>query len=639
MSKIRIAINAIPFSQGGGLTGLLGLCRGFDRLADECSIVVFAAKPETIRDAQSLGVTVEPVATSGGLLQRSFWQLSEFNNELQRLDCDVLISTNSMVPGISIPQIVHHQNLWCFTNLGLKDRPKDGMLKQVLRQRIAKYTLRRAHANVFVSEYLREVAEEVARTEPANSCVIHNGLDEAQLQSARNHLNTWCGEPIICAVQPNVRQKDSQTLVRALAALVAMRADVPWSLRIAGGGDWTTVLNLAKELNVLDRVHLEGHLGRQQLDELLGRSLCLMFTSYFESFGNPPIEAMSQGCPVIAVNATAMPEVIADAGVLVNKGDYAAFADTALRMWDDRAFRDRCLEKGHQRACVFDWNESASRFLGLAQKLVAARGSQHARLEKSRSPETYTRATCEAAGRTNGAMNAVQFHEMIAPTWERKYRRRSFRAREVVIDECLQGSSQMGSKWLDAGCGTGSLSRTLATRGSRVLGVDAARAMVEIAGKEAQRTGLGELLEFAHVDSIESMPLARAGFDGILCNSVVEYLHRPVVAIEEMTQCLRPGGMMLISVPNRASLFRTSLLFLHRISRLLGQKPLLEYLRYSINSYHRDEFSAILQAHGLEVMRVVPFGGPMPRALQRLRFLGPLNMYVARKAGKNLSKT
>lgn len=638
MSKLRIAINAIPFSPGGGLTGLMGLCRGFSRLADECSIVVFAAKPETIRESQSLGVEVESVATSGGLLQRSFWQLSEFNNELQRLRCDVLISTNSMVPGISIPQIVHHQNLWCFTNLGLKDRPKDGMFKQVLRQRIAKYTLRHAHANVFVSEYLREVAEQVARSEPANSCVIHNGLDDAQLQSARNRINRWCGEPIICGIQPNVRQKDSQTLVRALASLVTKRPDVPWSLRIAGGGDWTSLLNLAKELNVVDRVRLDGHLGRQQLDELLGRSLCLMFTSYFESFGNPPIEAMSQGCPVVAVNATAMPEVIADAGVLVSKGDYVAFADAALRMWEDREFRDRCIAKGYQRACAFDWNESASCFLGLAQKLVAARGSQHARLEKSGSLEPCIQATDEAPKRVNGAMNAVQFHEMIAPTWERKYRRRSFRAREVVIDECLRGSSQMGSRWLDAGCGTGSLSRTLATRGSRVLGVDAARAMVEIAGKEAQRTGLGELLEFAHVDSIESMPLPRSGFDGILCNSVVEYLHRPVVAIEEMAQCLRPGGMMLISVPNRASMFRSSLLLMHRLSRLLSEKPWLEYLKYSINSYNREEFSAILRAHGLEVMRIVPFGGPMPRLLQRLRFLGPLNMYVARKSGQGASQ-
>jgi glycosyltransferase involved in cell wall biosynthesis len=369
MNSVHIAINAIPFSPGGGLTGALGLSSAMKNL-DNVKVTVFASKPETIQAVRETGVTVVPVAQGRGLLGRSWWQVCRFDRALRELGCDVLISTNHALPLVSIPQIVHHQNLWCFAVPVPPDPPNGGMIKHWIAQRLAKASLKRAFANVFVSEYLRRSAQGVCPADEFRSQVIYNGLDKSQILVARSGASQWSGEPIVCAVQIAVRQKDNATLLRAFADLVRRRPEVPWKLEIAGGGDWTSYVRMSEELGIRDRVVWHGHLRRPDLDALFRRSLCLMFTSYFESFGNPPVEAMSQACPVIAVDATAMPEVIGDAGILVQRGDAPAFADAALSLWEQRERRDELVQRGLRKALRYSWDSTARQFVGIARDAV-----------------------------------------------------------------------------------------------------------------------------------------------------------------------------------------------------------------------------------------------------------------------------
>ena len=86
-----------------------------------------------------------------------------------------------------------------------------------------------------------------------------------------------------------------------------------------------------------------------------------------------------------------------------------------------------------------------------------------------------------SATRTGFAADAVAYHASLAGEWERRYRKRSFQMRQTVLLKCLHGWDLAGTVWLDAGCGTGTLARWLATRGCSVLGVDAASEMVAAA--------------------------------------------------------------------------------------------------------------------------------------------------------------
>jgi len=226
--------------------------------------------------------------------------------------------------------------------------------------------------------------------------------------------------------------------------------------------------------------------------------------------------------------------------------------------------------------------------------------------------------------------DAIAYHKQLAGDWERRYRKRSFRARQAVLLECLRGHDIEGRAWLDAGCGTGTLSRWLAERGCEVLGVDAAAEMIQRAVQLAE-VGNTSRLGFEQVESVARLPLPGRSRDGILCSSVLEYLVEPEKCLAEFARVLRPGGLLLVSVPNRNSIVRRTQLTCHRLGERVG-RSWFEFLDYSRNQYSTDEFEQELGGHGFCTERIVSFGGPLPQWVQRLRYWGPLLMFVARRS-------
>jgi hypothetical protein len=99
-----------------------------------------------------------------------------------------------------------------------------------------------------------------------------------------------------------------------------------------------------------------------------------------------------------------------------------------------------------------------------------------------------------------------------------------------------------------------------------------------------------------------------------------------------MARVLKPGGQLMLTSPKLRSLLRRTLVGIHRLTRAVG-RPWPRYLGMSKNEYSPRGLRETLAARGFEVLRVVPFGGPMPSWLQRGRFLGSLLLAVTRKAG------
>lgn len=232
---------------------------------------------------------------------------------------------------------------------------------------------------------------------------------------------------------------------------------------------------------------------------------------------------------------------------------------------------------------------------------------------------------------TDKRVNAVEYHGALAGAWEQRYQKKSFRVRLEVLTECLPSEDLTHEYWLDAGCGTGTLSRALAGHGARVVGVDAAPPMVEKARSFAERSTLAHLLEFHEVHNIDRLPFPDQTFDGVLCSSVLEYLADPDECLASFVRVLRPGGMLIVSVPNRASLTRQAQAVCRTLGRRFGRKW-FEYLNISRNWYSQDEFRRKLAAHSLVEQRTIIFGGPFCRRMQSLPIWGSLMMFAARRS-------
>jgi glycosyltransferase involved in cell wall biosynthesis len=84
---------------------------------------------------------------------------------------------------------------------------------------------------------------------------------------------------------------------------------------------------------------------------------------------------MSMGVPVIGANRGALPEVLGDAGLLVDPDDPATISDAMRRILEDPALRRRLADAGVARAAQYTWKSSAERLYETYQSVAARRGS------------------------------------------------------------------------------------------------------------------------------------------------------------------------------------------------------------------------------------------------------------------------
>jgi len=120
---------------------------------------------------------------------------------------------------------------------------------------------------------------------------------------------------------------------------------------------------------------LTDYVPQRDLPALYSGAICFVYPSYFEGFGLPPLEAMKCGTPVIAGNRTSLPEVVGDAGLLVDPMDVAALSSAIERLIGNSDFRNELRVKGLTQAHKFDWRETARRTLDV-YKEVAGGASQ-----------------------------------------------------------------------------------------------------------------------------------------------------------------------------------------------------------------------------------------------------------------------
>ncbi len=228
-------------------------------------------------------------------------------------------------------------------------------------------------------------------------------------------------------------------------------------------------------------------------------------------------------------------------------------------------------------------------------------------------------------------VDAAQFHEDLAEEWEQKYQRPTFKNRLHALLSLLCENGPATGKWLDAGCGTGTLSRRLAERCCDVIGVDASPKMIEVAKRLARSGPAADKLGFHVIETIEKLDLPESTFDGIVCSSVVEYLDNPERAIGEFARLLKAGGLLLVSVPNRLSLLRLVERALNLALTKLNGKPWLPYFYMSKNEYSVGSFASLLGSKGFRVKSSIYFWPLWPRWIGRTELGGALIIVLAEK--------
>ena len=139
------------------------------------------------------------------------------------------------------------------------------------------------------------------------------------------------------------------------------------ALAIAGHSAFygTVLRHRAKKLGIEDDVVFLGYVPDAHLPALYSAATAVVMPSPLEGFGLPALEAMACGTPVIAAGAGALPEVVGDAGLLVEASDARQFAEAMQRLDDDWALRADLGAAGMRRSTQFSWERAALETLGV----------------------------------------------------------------------------------------------------------------------------------------------------------------------------------------------------------------------------------------------------------------------------------
>lgn len=149
-----------------------------------------------------------------------------------------------------------------------------------------------------------------------------------------------------------------------------------------------------------------------------------------------------------------------------------------------------------------------------------------------------------------------------------------------------------GRSAIDVGCGAGLLTEPLARLGARVTGLDAAAENVAAASAHAEAVGLEIDYRNADIETLE-----RETFDLVTSMEVIEHVTDPAAFVAALERALAPGGLMLLSTPNRTAMSRIMLV---EAAERLGQVP------RGTHDWHKfltpEELTEILVAAGLTVL-------------------------------------
>lgn len=143
-------------------------------------------------------------------------------------------------------------------------------------------------------------------------------------------------------------------------------------LVIAGGKGWggVNISDKVKELNLENNVCILGYVNDLILATLYANAEFIAMPSLYEGFGLPLVEAMAHGTPVLSANNSSMPEVVGDAGILVDALDVASITNGLNQLITDKELRCKLAANSKDNIKKFNWDKSAQQLMNVFEKAI-----------------------------------------------------------------------------------------------------------------------------------------------------------------------------------------------------------------------------------------------------------------------------
>jgi glycosyltransferase involved in cell wall biosynthesis len=386
---MRVAFNGLFLQEPRTGTGryVYNLLESLGRVDGVTEYTVFSPRdiemaPETPSTFQWVTVPVGYLRHAGDNLAKLVWEQRTFPHAAKRVDAAVMHIPHFASPlrTYGIPTIVTIHDVIPLRLPAYRASPTVQAYGQLVARAARNATVVVAvsdHSKRDIIEVLGIPDERIRVIREAPAPHLRPVTDAAQLQAVREKYGL--GERFILNVGGLDQRKNIVGLVGAFAAVYHEFGDPELRLFIAGDPkrlgssplfpDWRP---LARTFGVADAV-ICAPIDEEDLPAMYSATSCFAFSSLYEGFGLPPLEAMACGAPVVCSDLTSLPEVVGSAGILVNPEDPDRFGAALQRVLTLPQVRDDLRARGLARVKQFTWDRVAVETSTLYADVAGAR--------------------------------------------------------------------------------------------------------------------------------------------------------------------------------------------------------------------------------------------------------------------------
>jgi glycosyltransferase involved in cell wall biosynthesis len=366
--RIGIDASAIPTNRAGAGNYIFNLIAAFSKIDFANDYIIFA-KSEHIEEwkiKQSNFCFLDCSFRNPPL--RLAWEQAVFPYALKKHKIDLLHS-----PHYTMPYFASCKSVVTFCDMIFFLYPYlHTLAKRFFFRSIIKISSRKADAIIAIS---KSTARDINALLQIQSKKIHvtplASGDNFRLIDDSNALGKTCHKYglipgnyllFIGVLEP---RKNIPMLLKAYRKLVDR--GIRQKLVIVGKKGWfyNEIFSSVQSLRLEGKVIFTGFVPDEDLPSLLNGALLFVYPSLYEGFGLPVLEAMSCGTPVVTSNISSMPEIIGDAGLLVDPTNINHLAENIEKLILSNSLRNSLRHRGISRAATFSWERTARETLNV----------------------------------------------------------------------------------------------------------------------------------------------------------------------------------------------------------------------------------------------------------------------------------
>jgi glycosyltransferase involved in cell wall biosynthesis len=287
----------------------------------------------------------------------------------EQFDLPCHVRSGILVNLCNLAPLLRTKSITCVHDANVFLTPKNyGWLFRMVYWIMLPLVIRRSSRWVTVSDHSASQLVRLWVADRPPSAIVGNGLEHIiRLEPSRSRFaNVDLPRPFVFALGSKSRNKNIDLLLSLADALGAVGVSI-----ILAGASNPRIFNKTAAIGPANVLEL-GRIDDCDVAYFYSQALCFAFPSFYEGFGIPAIEAMACGCPVVAANSSALPEVLGDAALLCSPTDPQAWLSAISNLARDPDLRAMLVHRGRERAALYSWRMAALRILDVIRDLAAA---------------------------------------------------------------------------------------------------------------------------------------------------------------------------------------------------------------------------------------------------------------------------